>query len=208
MTQRVFVAILTVVVFLGGYAARLWTEPRQAVPSAPAVLAQEYGRDRKPSDKRGENQLDRAKLVADLQKFRSSIDVFSTQVQEIEGEFDREFVQLLNPAQREKFAANQKKSAERNAKRIAKREPLSDEDIQRQKDLPMAWIYWQVTVTPKLEMLTKEYALDANQQNSVRALLALRRNKFIALYDSTQHPSIRLSRLAPLIERVAAAPAK
>ena len=40
-----------------------------------------------------------------------------------------------------------------------------------------------------------------------RALLSLRRNQFIALLDSTAHPTIRLSRLAPLVQRVAA-PAK
>ncbi len=68
----------------------------------------------------------------------------------------------------------------------------------------MTVIYWHVTVTPRLEWLTKEYKLDANQQTQVRALLTLRRNKYISLYDASQHPSIRLSRLAPLIERVAA----
>jgi hypothetical protein len=55
--------------------------------------------------------------------------------------------------------------------------------------------------------MTKEYSLDPAQQNQVRTLLALRRNKFVALLDSTPHPSIRLSRLAPLIERVST-PAK
>ena len=65
----------------------------------------------------------------------------------------------------------------------------------------------QVTVTPRLESLTKDYGLDAAQQSSTRALLSLRRSKFIALYDGTPRPSIRLSRLAPLIERVGA-PAK
>lgn len=66
----------------------------------------------------------------------------------------------------------------------------------------MTSIYWMITVTPFLDMLTKEYGLDAMQQSETRALLALRRNKFIALFDATPHPSIRLSRLAPLIERV------
>ena len=62
-------------------------------------------------------------------------------------------------------------------------------------------------MNPRLEWLTKEYSLDAAQQTTTRSLLALRRNKFIALFDATPHPSIRLSRLAPQIERVAA-PAK
>ena len=205
MTQRVFVAVLTVLMFAAGYAARLWTEPNQMVPPAPAALAKEYARpESRASDKRSEHQLDRAKLLAEIEQLRPRIESFSAQVQEIETEFDREFSQLLRPDQREKFVANQKKWADRNAKRLAKREPLSDEDIQREKERPMTWIYWQVTVTPKLDGLTKEYSLDAAQQNATRSLLTLRRNKFISLYDATQHPSIRLSRLAPLIERVGA----
>jgi hypothetical protein len=62
-------------------------------------------------------------------------------------------------------------------------------------------------VTPPLEWFTKEYTLDAVQQTKTRALLSLRRNQFIALLDSTAHPTIRLSRLAPLVQRVAT-PAK
>jgi hypothetical protein len=55
--------------------------------------------------------------------------------------------------------------------------------------------------------MTKEYGLDDVQQAKARALLALRRNQFMSLLDSTAHPTIRLSRLAPLVQRVAA-PAK
>lgn len=207
MTQRVFVALLTVLVFLAGYAARVWTEPRQIVPPAPAALAKEYARADTPSaDKKNDRQLDRAKLLAEIQKLRPQIEAYSAQVDEIYAEFDREFMQLLHPAQREKFVLNQKKRAERDAKRMADRSPLSDEEIQRAKDRPLTSIYWNIVVTPHLEWITKEYSLDPAQQTSVRALLALRRNKFIALIDSTPHPSIRLSRLAPLIERVGAPP--
>ena len=209
MNQRVFVALLTVGVFIAGFVARVWTEPRQSVPPAPTTLAQEYARVMPSSaaGKKNERQLDREKLVGEIQKLRPQIVAYSTQVQEIDGEFDREFALLLTAPQREKFFGNQKKWAERDAKRAAKRELLSDEDIQREQDRSMTWIYWKVTVTPRLEMLTKEYTLDAAQQNATRALLVLRRSKFMALFDSTQHPSIRLSRLAPLNEWVLA-PAK
>jgi hypothetical protein len=208
MNQRVFVALLTVGVFIAGYLSRMWTEPRPTVPPAPAALTREFSRPAlTPAEKRSERQLDRAKLVAEIQKLRPQIEAYSTQMQEIDSEFDREFAQLLSPAQREKFLASQKRWAERDAKRAAKRDLLSDEEIQREQDRSMTWVYWKVTVTPRLEMLTREYSLDANQQNATRALLTLRRNKFIALFDSTPHVSIRLSRLAPLIERVAA-PAK
>jgi hypothetical protein len=53
-------------------------------------------------------------------------------------------------------------------------------------------------------MLTRDYGLDETQQAAARSLLTLRRSKFLALFDSTPHLSIRLSGLAPLIERVAA----
>jgi hypothetical protein len=205
MNQRAFVALLTVAVFAAGYGARLLTEPGQAVPAAPAALAREFTRPvLSGQEKKSQRQLDRAKLVAEIQKLRPQIEAYSAQMQEIDVEFDREFAQLLTPVQREKFAANQKRWAERDAKRAAKRELLSDEEIQREQDRSMTWIYWKVTVTPRLEMLTRDYKLDANQQNATRAMLTLRRNKFIALFDSTPHVSIRLSRLAPLIERVVA----
>lgn len=208
MNQRIFVALLTVGVFIAGYLARGWTEPRQSVPPAPAALAQEFARPAvSAADKTNERQLDRAKLVAEIQKLRPQIESYSTQMQEIDGEFEREFLQVLSPAQREKFLSSQKKWAERDAKRAAKRELLTNEEIQREQERSMTYVYWKITVTPRLEMLTREYGLDANQQNATRALLVLRRNKFIALFDSTPHVSIRLSRLAPLIERVVA-PAK
>lgn len=203
MNQRLFVPLLTVAVFASGYMARVWTEPLQTVPPAPAALAQEFTPPAlTASDKKNQKHLDRAKLVTEIQKLRPQIETYSAQMQEIDGEFDREFLQLLTPAQKEKYVTGQKRLADRDAKRVAKREPLSDEEILREQDRSMTWVYWKVTVTPRLEMLTREYGLDANQQNATRALLTLRRSKFIALFDSTPHLSIRLSRLAPLIERV------
>src|SRR5436190_7836607 len=100
MTQRFFVTLLTVVVFLAGYAARVWTEPRATVPPAPAALATEYARpESKGSEKKGDRQLDRAKLVAEIQKLRPQIEAYSGQVQEIDAEFDREFAQILTAEQ-------------------------------------------------------------------------------------------------------------
>ncbi len=208
MTIRVLVALLTVVVFLAGYAARVLTEPAQPVPPAPAALAKELAPASSNGGKKGYSPLDRAKLVAEIQKLRPQIEAYSAQVGEIEAEFERDFLKLLTSAQREKYDANKKKSADRDAKKLADRTPLSDRDIMMAQERPLTSIYWMCTVTPRLESMTKEYSLDATQQNSARSLLVLRRTKYVALFDSTPHPSIRLSRLAPLIERVAAAPAK
>lgn len=200
MTQRTFVALLTVVVFLGGYATRSLTERGQAVPPPPAALAREYTQGK--GDGSSRQAVDRAKVIADIEKLRPQIEVYRTQIDEIYAEFDREFEKILTPGQREKYTAYQKRWAERRAKWKADVSPLTDDDILRARDRPLTDIYWMVTVTPRLERLTKEYDLDAAQQNSTRALLTLRRNKFIALLDGTPHPSIRLSQLAPMIDRV------
>src|SRR5262245_53785732 len=116
MTQRILVAVFTVAVFLAGYGARVLTAPRQPVPPAPTAIAQEYARVSSPSTpgKKGEKSspVDRAKLIAEIDKYRSQIESYTTQVQEIVNEFDREFTLLLTPAQREKFVANQKRRAE------------------------------------------------------------------------------------------------
>jgi hypothetical protein len=200
MTQRVFVALLTIAVFVAGYAARALTERAQPVPPPPAALTREFARPTAATT--DTKKLDRAKLVAEIQKLRPQIVAFTTQVAEIDAEWDREFTALLTPEQREKWTANQKKWADHDAKRLAQTAPLSDEDIMRERDRPLTDIYRQVTVTPRLEWCTKEYKLDAAQQTKARALLSLRRNQFIALLDSTAHPTIRLSRLVPLVERV------
>jgi hypothetical protein len=210
MTQRLLVAFFTVVVFLGGYGARVWTEPRQAVPAAPAALSQEFARPAASNQKKRE---DRAKLCAEIEKVRPQIEVFRTQVVEIYAEFDRDFAKILNPQQLAKFEANQKKAAEHAAGRRAKAEsdratPMTDEEIMRVRERPMSDVYRMVTVTPRLETLTKDYELDPTQQATVRAMLTLRRAKFLALLDSTPPPAVQLNKIAPLIERVMAKPAK
>lgn len=208
MTQRVIVAVLTIAVFLAGYGVRVWMDPHDPVPPVPASIAQDFSRPITPVDAKGKRQLDRAKLVADIQKLRPQIIAYTARVDEINAEFDREFVQVLRPDQREKFAAEQRKRAAWDAKRQASRKPLSDEDILREKEGPFSFMYYMITVNPSLEWRTKEFGLDPAQQGATRSLLEIRRTKFIALFDATPHPSIRLSRLAPLIERVAPAPAK
>jgi hypothetical protein len=203
MTQRVFVGLLTVVVFLAGYFTRSLTERDEPVPPPPAALARELApaATTKNSGKT-RHEIDRAKVVTDIKKLRPQIDAYVTQVQDIEAEFDREFQALLNPKQHEKRVAYLKKRAEQEAKRVAERTPLSDEALQRERERPLTDIYWMVTVTPRLERLIKEYELSDEQQAKTRALLSVRRNKYIALFEATPHPSLRLTRLAPIIERV------
>jgi hypothetical protein len=208
MTQRVFVGLLTVGIFLAGYLTRAWTDRAQPVPPPPAALERELVPPGAPKTARSRQEIDRAKLLADIHKLRPQIDAYIAQVQEIEAEFDREFNAILTPKQMEKRAVYLKRRSEQEAKRIADREPLSDEALQRERERPLTDIYWMVTVTPRLERLIKEYELTEEQQSRTRALLSARRNKYIALFEATPHPSLRLTRLAPIAERVAAAGTK
>lgn len=212
MMQRVFIALLTVSVFLAGYWVRMVTQSTHVVPPPPAGLASELGANQPDGKSKGSSELDRAKLLAEIQKIRPQIEAYRAQVEEIYAEFDREFAKILTPEQHTIFLAHQKRWTDFMAKRQADRKPLTDDDIMRARERPLTEVYWMVTVTPRLERLTKDYQLTEQQQAAARALLAMRRSKFMALLDSTPHPSIRLSRLAPMMERVAeppvAAPAK
>lgn len=202
MTQRVFVGVLTVVVFVAGYFTRVLTDREKPVPAPPADLVREMQRASGDAGGKPGETSERAKIVEEIQKLKPQIEAYSAHVQEIYAEYDKEFALLLTPAQREKFVINQKKRADSINKRITDRRPLSDEELIRYRDRPLTDIYRMVTVTTSHEWMTKEYGLDAAQQAATRQLLSIRRNKFVALFDATPHPSIRLSQLAPMIERV------
>lgn len=204
MTQRGFVGILTVVVFAAGYGTRALTDREKPVPAPPPELVREMQGGSNAAHHKPGDPSERAKLVDEIQKLKPQIDAYSAHVQEIYAEYDREFALLLTPAQRVKFEVNQKKRAEAYTRRITDRRVLSDEELIRERDRPLTDIYRMVTVTQSLEWMTKEYGLDAAQQAATRQLLSIRRNKFVALFDATPHPSIRLSRLAPMLERVQA----
>lgn len=202
MTQRLFVALLTVIVFMAGYSARMWTDRGARVQPPPEAFAREYTPQSGSANQKKPEPLDRAKIVAEIEKLRPQIEAYVAQVQEIENEFEREFVLILTPAQKDKYAANQKKFAEDRAKHLVKSTPLSDEEIRSARERPLTNIYFKITVTSALNGLTKEFGLDAAQQASTRTLLSQKRNKYISLFDATPHPSIRLSRLLDSLQRV------
>lgn len=203
MSQRLFVALITVVVFVAGFATHAWLDRDEHIPAPPAAIAREMATPKAATTDKAKKRIDRAKLVAEIQKLRPQIDAYTAQVQEIEAEFGRELETVLTPPQRELRQAYLKRRDENAAKQAANKAPLSDEDIVKAQDRPLTDIYWMVTVTPTLERITKEYGLDSGQQATVRNLLVLRRNKYIALFDATPHPGVRMSKLAPLLERVA-----
>ena len=219
MKQRLVIALLAVLCFGAGFAARTWTEEGPSVPPPPPALGSEFTRSASaPADARGARRgtsgqpLDRAKLVAEIEHYRSEIAAYKKRLEEIDAEFDRDLAPMLTADQREHFATRQKRDAERRAKGeaafAADTAPLSDERIFHLQQRPLYSMLGAVSLTMRFDSLTKDLKLDEAQQGKLRDLLRVRREKFIALVDSTPPPSIMLSRLAPVAQKLAAEPAK
>lgn len=219
--QRLLIAALTVLVFGAGFMARVWTEYSRPVPPPPVALGSEFSR---PPPPRAANSkaaprtpgrerdpaVNRAALIADIEKARPQIEAYRKRLDALDAEFDRELVAILTPEQREKFAARQKRYAERRTSREAREAadntPLSDEQILRLQQIPLFNVLWAVTITTRLERLDRDLKLDEAQQGRARELLLARRDKFLALVDSAPPPTITLSLLATRTQKLADPP--
>jgi hypothetical protein len=204
MKQRVLVALLTVLVFASGFAARVWTEDSLALPPPPAPIGSEFAPQasaahppapdaKKPADHR-------AQLIADIQKLGPQIAMFQAKSDELYAEFDRDFIAILNPDQRQHYADTQKKHAVKAPKSTG---PLSDEEIEHDLNRPLYILLGKVAVAEKLRVLTERCNLDAAQQAQVHDLLLAHREKFLALVDSVPPYSVQLSRIAPDVQKLA-----
>ena len=69
MSQRVFVAVLTFVVFVAGFATHAWLDRDEHIPAPPAALAREMAAPKIPATEKAKKRIDRAKLVAEIQRW-------------------------------------------------------------------------------------------------------------------------------------------
>jgi hypothetical protein len=210
MKQRLLIALLTMLVFGAGFAARMWTEGEVAVPPAP-TLGSEFVRppataaEKKAAARPG---YDRAKLIAEIEALRPQIDAYRARVDAIDAEYEQGFAGLLTADQRKiydvKQAEWQKKKADRESRAAAgpPPPPLTDEDIARLRQRPFESAFYKISFSGRLDQVTKDYSLDAKQQQAVRDLLLSRRDKFLALIDSTPPPTIRLTALVSSVQRL------
>jgi hypothetical protein len=211
MKQRLLIALLTILVFGAGFAARMWTEGEVAVPPAP-TLGSEFVRppanaaEKKAAARPG---YDRTKLIAEIEEVRPQIDAYRARVDGIDAEYEQGFTSLLNADQRKIYEAKQaewqKKKADRESRAAAAPPPppLTDEDIARLRQRPFESAFYKISFSGRLDQATKDYSLDPKQQQAVRDLLRARRDKFIALIDSTPPPTIRLTALVTSVQRLA-----
>lgn len=213
MSQRVVIPLLAAVAFGAGFGARIWTENDHALPPPPAIGSEFINN---PSEKKpAPRPIDRAQLRAEVEKLRPQIDAYRAQLDAIDAEYEKALVGILNPAQRAIYDTKASKWRKNRAEQEAKTastppSPLSDEEIAKLRQRPFENAFWKICFTGRLEQTTKDFTLEAAQQARVRELLVERRNKYIALVDSTPPPTFKLTSLAASVQRLidpAAAPA-
>jgi hypothetical protein len=210
MTSRVFIPLLTIVVFGAGYGARIWTEHlRCPVPPPPALLTElsTSAPTAKVSSKTTvpERPANAAKLAAEIERLRPSIEEFRKRIEEMDGEMDQQLIALLKPEQLPKWEKLLKRRVEYTQKEeagIVGDGPLTSEQIASLQQRPLYKLLAVVVVPQRLEWLTNDLKLDQEQKEKARGILLQRRDKFLALVDSSPPPSLTLSRLAPLAQRL------
>lgn len=218
MKPRLLITGLTVSVFVAGYAAGLWTERTRPLPPPPAPLMGEFSAkqtpvpSKTPTSAPARSPINRAQLATEIERLRPQIDGYRQRLDALDAEFDRALLAHLTPEQVTTYSAAQKRRAERSAKgaaqSAAKLDPLTDEEIEQLRQRSLYGVLWMIAPTMKLDSLIKDLKLTEVQQAKTRDLLSERREKFLAIVDSTPPPSIMLSRLAPAAQRLAPPPVK
>lgn len=201
MKQFLLVALMTVVGFLAGYEGRTWQDRHAHIPPPPMLFGQDFGM----MKQQGHGPLNRAQLVADVEKFGPQADAFNKAVMELDSQFDKDVDSLLTPEQR---AAGEEVKKKREADHAAHSgsdpsKPLSDEMIGRLAARPFHNIVATVILPVRFDDLNRTYKFDDAQAGKVMDLLRVRREKYLALVDSEPPPSIYLSRLAQDVSRIA-----
>ena len=200
MRDRVLAALLTLAVFAVGFGAGTWAERHRPLPGPPAAFMSEFGAKPSPPAPAPNPPVNRAQLLEQIEKIRPEIESFRARTDEIYAQFDRDMLTVLTP---EQDAAYLKKFRTQHASGPQDEEkPLSDEEIGRLLQRPLRTLAYFVVLPMTLDRMVTELKLDDSQRDKVRDFLRVRREKFIELVDSVPPPSLMLSRLAPVAQRL------
>lgn len=207
MRERFLAALLTLAVFAAGFGAGLWAERHRPFPAPPGPFMGEFG---KPAAARPAHApVNRAQLLEQLDRLRPEMESFRAHMTEIYAQFDRDLEPTLTAEQKtayaEKFKAHRGFGPPPDI--VTDEKTLSDDQIEQLLQRPFRTLAFFVVIPMTLERMTVDLKLDEAQRDKVKDLLRIRREKFIELVDSAPPPSLMLSRLAPLAQRLGA-PAK
>jgi hypothetical protein len=206
MRDRVLAGLLTLAVFAAGFGAGLWAERHRPFPPPPGVFMGEFGA--RPGGWAAHAPVNRAELSEQIERLRPEMEAFRAHISEIYAQFDRDIETILTPEQRDTYAKKYKSHHGFGPPpEIASDDkPLSDDQIEQLLQRPFRTLAFFVVLPMTLERMTTDLKLDDAQRDKVRDLLRVRREKFIELVDSAPPPSLMLSRLAPLAQRLGAPP--
>jgi hypothetical protein len=203
MRDRVLAALLTLAVFAIGFGTGIWAERHRPFPGPPAAFMGEFGARRGPGPYVPTAPINRAELSEQIEKIRPEMDSFRARIDDIYAQFDRDIFTVLTPAQ---HAIYEKKFRSQRGLPPSDDKPLSDEEIERLLQRPFRTLAYFVVLPMTLERMTTELNLDDTQRDKVKDFLRVRREKFIELVDSAPAPSLMLSRLAPVAQRLGQPP--
>lgn len=211
MKQRLLVLVLVLAVLGAGLVTGMWIERQRPVPPPPAKLMSELTFPARKLIPATQMQLiklqpavNRTELARALTELKPQIDAYRARLEAIEAEFDAGLAAVLTPAQRAAYAEARGGIQDRQARANAldPAPPLSTETILALQNRPTYNVVNMVVIDLKLDWLTRHLELTPAQVDSVRDLLRQRREKFLALVDSTPPPSLMLSDLATVAQRL------
>ncbi len=202
MRDRLLAALLTLAVFAIGLGAGIWTERHRPLPAPPGAFMGEFGAKRGIGGFVLTTPINRAELSEQIEKMGSEMDLFRTRMNEIYAEFDRDMLTVLNPEQQAIYEKNFRIPRLATATQEGDDKPLSDGEIERLMQRPFRTLAYFVVIPMTLERMTAELKLDDGQRGKVKDFLRVRREKFIELVDNAPPPSLILSRLAPVAQRL------
>jgi hypothetical protein len=214
MKLRLLIAALTILVFAAGFGASVWTQHHCPLLSPPVSLLGEI-RERNVDVQLPLNDASTiVQINAEIERIKPDVEAFRQKLDAINHDLHQKIDALLTPAQREEFEKMHKRYEQRRAERANSSLPTVESSPSGGSVLKIPFFAESIegmtsaiVVPLTLDHLTMALQLDDRQRAAVHQLLLERREKFLALIDSTPPPSIGLSRLAPIINKLAAPPA-
>ncbi len=203
MRDRVLAALLTLAVFATGFLAGRWSERHRPFPPPPGQFMGEFGA-RGGAGARVAPPVNRAQLAEQMEKLRPQMDAFRDRITAIYAEFDRDIEPILTPEQRDVYQKRFKSHRGFGPPpEIGDNDrPLSDDQIVDLLQRPFRTLAYFIVIPMTLERFTTDLKLDDSQREKVKDFLRVRREKVIELVDSAPPPSLLLSRLAPVAQRM------
>jgi hypothetical protein len=145
-----------------------------------------------------------SQLQAEMERMKPDIEAFKKKLEPIKAEFRRSLEALLTPEQMTIL----KEFRERGSSTPSASAPpprLTTDNT------PHTWhghagldaMFPIVLVPITLDRLTDKLKLTPEQREDVRKLLVLRRQQFLELVDANPPPSMKLSKIAPMVPKIA-----